>query len=94
MIIKRKFKLWPKIPSISTIRTITQNNTIFKRFCNNLHFEIRGIKKTKVTSQGSQAWLWSSMPEIFAFGILEEFEDTKGVVTIHKSKQDRHQLTK
>jgi hypothetical protein len=34
------------------------------------------------------------MPEIFAFGILEEFEDTKGVVTIHKSKQDRQQLTK
>ena len=32
-------------------------------------FEIRGIKKTKVTSQGSQAWLWSSMPEILTVGI-------------------------
>ena len=32
-------------------------------------YEIRGIKKTKVTSQGSQTWLWSSMPEILTVGI-------------------------
>jgi len=67
--IKRQFKLWPTIPSISTKRTITQKDTkrhkktqYISVFVITFTFEILGIQKTKVPSQGSQTCLRAPMP--------------------------------
>ena len=65
--------LQPTISSLSTKRTITEKDTSFKRFCNNLQWvhskskdckpRIKNIviKKMKMSSQGHQSWLRSPM---------------------------------
>jgi hypothetical protein len=66
-------KLWSIISSISTKRTITEKDTTYMFCCNNLQWvnskskdskpriKIIGIKKIKMSSQGSQNWLKSPM---------------------------------
>ena len=106
-IMKRKCKLWwPTFLSISKKRTITPKkpSTLYKCFCNNLHWvhlkskvkkkEIFEISKTKVASQGSVNLGWSHLclsEEVLTFDMQDEFEDTKEVIRIHKSKTDGQQ---
>ena len=63
VIITRKFNLWSTIYSVSTTRTMTQKTQYISVFLITFTFEILGIHKSKVPSQGSQTWLKSHMPE-------------------------------
>ena len=98
----RNVKLWPTISSISTKRAIKEKDTAYKRFCNNLQWVHSKSKDCKsknynpwdqenqnaMSGQSNLAQVtYALSEEILTFDMQEEFEDTKEVVRIQKSKK-------